>query len=143
MRTIAIIAGAMLLAGCGGAETPKAEDEAIASKLDAGLYDVAGEVTSLASTDKTSPATKLAKDAKTGAQACVEADGKPDAALFAEAGDKCTTNSSYVRNGRLNMQYQCTRPGNPGYVMVTVDGSFTKNGFEGTAQSQTGFAGMQ
>ena len=141
MRACLTAAAAMLLSGCSEGEAPKQEEQAVAAKLDPGLYEVAGEVTRLASTDKTSPATKLAQGAKTSVQACVAAGGEIDPSLFAEAGDKCTASSTYARNGRLNMQYYCTRAGKPGNVMVTVEGNFTADSFEGKVLTQTGFVG--
>ncbi|MGI8932034.1 MAG: DUF3617 domain-containing protein [Sphingomicrobium sp.] len=141
MRGMIMMAGAMLLAGCGSGGEAPAKNE-VAAKLGAGLYDVTAEVANLASTDKTTPATKLKIGDKVMAQACVGAGGMPEAALLAEAGDTCTSASSYARNGRLNIQLACKRAGDNGSVMVSVDGKFTAEAFEGQAQSETQFYGQ-
>ena len=140
MRGLILMAGTILLGGCGsGGDAPA--KTAAAAKLGAGLYEVTAEVTSLTSTDKSAPATKLKQGDKVAARACVAADGTPDAALVGEAGDSCTTPSSYVRNGRMSVQLVCRRAGDSGGVMVTMDGKFTADGFEGSAQSETQFVG--
>lgn len=139
MRVIMTMAGAMMLAGCSGSDAPtKAE---IAAKPGAGLYEVTADVASLTSTDKTAPATKLKLGDKVAIKACVGADGKLDPALLGEAGDTCTSPSSYVRNGRLSVQLVCKRAGDNGSIMVTTDGKFTADTFEGQAQSETQFYG--
>ena len=139
MRYDVVVAGALVLAGCSAADTPAKTETKVAAKLGAGLYETSAEVTSLASTDKTTPATKLAMGSKTTAQACVGADGVPAPALFAEAGDQCTSQSSYIRNGRISVQLACTRPGHGGNVLVTMDGKFTADEFSGLVQSTTHF----
>ena len=65
MRGITM-ASAMLLAGCGGGDGSGGGGSGdaggkteIAAKLGAGLYEVTADVASLASTDKTTPATKV------------------------------------------------------------------------------------
>ena len=99
-----MMGAAMMLAACGGEEQAPAKEEA-ADALKAGLYEVTSEVTALASTDKTTPFTKLKVGDKTVVKACVSADGKPAPELFAEAeGDKCEMKNSYIRYGRLSAQ---------------------------------------
>ena len=49
----------MLLAGCGGEKPAPVEEKAVAAKLSPGLYEVSYNVITLASTDQTTPATKL------------------------------------------------------------------------------------
>ena len=142
MRGLMLMAGTLLLAGCGsgGGDAPAKTETA--AKLGAGLYEVTAEVAKLTSTDKTTPATKLKQGDKVAAKACVAADGTPDAALVGEAGDKCSMPSSYVRNGRMSVQLACRRAGDSGGVMVTMDGKFTADGFNGAAQSETQFVGQ-
>lgn len=142
MRVVMGLAGAIMLAGCGGSDGGGAPAKAeIAAKLGAGLYEVTADVASLTSTDKSTPATKVKQGDKIAVKACVGPDGKLDPALLAEAGDTCTSPSSYARNGRLSVQLACTRAGENGGVMVTTDGKFTADTFEGQAQSETQFYG--
>ncbi len=128
----------LLLTACGG-EKPAPVEEAPAT-LTAGLYEVSSEVTQLASTDKTNPATKLKLGDKGTIQACVAADGEPAPELLADAeGDKCEIKNSYIRNGRMSAQMSCTREGISGPVMPAMMGSFTADGFEGEINTLTYF----
>ena len=130
---------AMMLAACGGEPAAPAKEEA-ANALKPGLYELSSEVTALASTDKTSPFTKLKQGEKTTVKACVGADGKPAPELFAEAeGDKCEIKNSYIRYGRLSAQMSCTREGKRGEVMPAMMGSFKADSFEGEITSLTYF----
>lgn len=133
------IAGlAMLLAACGG-EKPAPVKEEAAAKLSPGLYEVNYEVTALASTDKTTPATKLKVGDKGVIKACVAADSKPAPELLGEEGDKCEIKNSYIRNGRMSVEMSCKREGMSGDVMPAMRGSFTKDGFEGEITTLTYF----
>ena len=130
---------AMMLAACGGEPAAPAKEEA-ANALKPGLYELSSEVTALASTDKTSPFTKLKQGDKTTVKACVGADGKPAPELFAEAeGDKCEIKNSYIRYGRLSAQMSCTREGKRGEVMPAMMGNFKADSFEGEITSLTYF----
>ncbi|MBA3666754.1 MAG: DUF3617 family protein [Sphingomonas sp.] len=140
MRTLVMAAGAMLLAGCDATETHKAADE-MAVKLKGGLYEVSSDVTKLASADNAAPATKLKQGEKLVTRGCVTDDGKADVALFAEAGDQCTPQTSYIRNGRMSVQVACARAGHSGNILITVDGKFAAETFDGVAQTSTQFAG--
>jgi Protein of unknown function (DUF3617) len=133
-----VIGAAMMLAACGG-DKPAAKEEAAAA-LKPGLYEVASEVTALASTDKTTPFTKLKQGDKTVVKACVGTGGKPAPALFAEAeADKCEIKNSYIRNGRLSAQMSCKREGKRGEVMPAMMGSFKADSFEGEITQLTYF----
>ena len=129
---------ALALAACG---EKKKEPAAVAApaKLSAGLYEVSAEVTQLASTDNSTPATKLKQGDKQVVKACVSADGQPDPALLGEAGDKCEIKNSYIRNGRMSAQMSCTREGQSGYVMPAMMGSYSADGFEGEISTLTYF----
>jgi hypothetical protein len=130
----------LALAACGGEEKQEAAVEEVPATLAAGLYEVSAEVTQLASTDNTTPATKLKLGDKGVIKACVAADGKPEPALLAEAeGDKCEIKNSYIHNGRMSAQMSCTRSGESGYVMPAMMGSFSKGGFEGEISTLTYF----
>lgn len=129
---------ALALAACGGEQKTEAVEKAPA-KLAAGLYELSSEVTQLASTDQTKPATKLKPGDKQVIRACVSADGKPAPELLAEEGDDCTIKNSYIRSGRMSAQMSCKREGLRGEVMPAMMGSFTADGFEGDITTMTYF----
>lgn len=130
----------LALAACGGAKKEEPAAEQAPATLAAGLYEMSTEVTQLASTDNTTPATKLKLGDKSVVRACVAADGKPDPALLAEAeGDSCTIKNSYIRNGRMSAQMSCKRESMSGEVMPAMMGSFGADGFEGEITSFTYF----
>ena len=131
---------ALALAACGGEQKTGAVEKAPAT-LAAGLYEVNAEVLQLASTDQTTPATKLKQGDKQVIRACVAADGKPAPELLAEDGDDCTIKNSYIRNGRMSAQMSCTREGKNGPVMPAMMGSFKADSFEGEITTLTYFTG--
>jgi hypothetical protein len=141
MFRVTCVAGLVLaLAACGGGEQKKSEAvEKAPAKLAAGLYEVNSEVAQLASTDNTTPATKLKQGDKQVTRACVAADGTPSPELLAENGDDCTVKNSYIRNGRMSAQMSCKREGQRGEVMPAMMGSFTADGFEGEITTMTYF----
>ena len=131
---------AVALAACGGGDRKQAAaQEAAPATLAAGLYEASSEVLELASTDNSGPATKLKQGDKITARACVGADGKPAPELLAENGDKCEVKSSYIRNGRMSAEMSCTREGKSGSVMPAMNGSFSKDAFEGNVTTLTYF----
>jgi hypothetical protein len=130
---------ALALAACGGAKQEPAAVEKSPAKLAAGLYELSAEVTQLASTDNSAPATKLKQGDKLVTKACVAADGRPTPELLAEEGDKCELKNSYIRNGRMNAEMSCSRDGKSGGVMPAMNGSFSKDGFEGEITTLTYF----
>jgi len=136
---LAAIAAVTLLTGC-GSEAPKPAEPAAAKTLTPGEYEVTGEVTKLASTDKTTPATATKLGDKTVTRGCVADTGSIDPAMFIDAGDNCSAQSSYVRSGRLSVQYQCTRPGK-GNVYPAADGNFSAEGFDAIVTVGTAFTG--
>ena len=138
-KLVCVAAMALSLAACGGEQQQATTAEEAPASLAAGLYEVSAEVTQLASTDKTTPATKLKQGDKLTTRACVAADGKPAPELLAEEGDKCEIKNSYIRNGRMSAQMSCKREGMSGEVMPAMMGSFTKDGFEGEITTLTYF----
>lgn len=129
-----------MLAGCGnGVPAPTAAVEKPKTMV-AGEYEVLSEVTMLASTDKSTPATKLKMGDKATIRACVAADGTPDPKMFVEDGDSCTVASSYARSGRLSAQYSCTRAGKGG-VYPNADGNYTADGYKAVVTVGSQFAG--
>ncbi len=141
MRTIIMgLAAAGLLAGCSGDTAPK-PGKTKAAALQPGEYEITAKIDELRSTDKTTPATKAkAGDPPTTRRACVTAGGGIAPEAFADAGDKCTESSSYLRNGRLSLQLTCSRP-ERGQIMQLADGDFKVDSFEAELKTATYFAG--
>ena len=139
INRLAAIAAAALLAGC-GSEAPRPAEAPVAASLTPGEYEVTGEVTKLVSTDKTTPATPTKLGDKTVTRGCVADNGSIDPEMFIDKGDNCSAQSSYVRSGRLSVQYQCTRPGK-GNVYPAADGNFGAEGFDAIVTVGTAFAG--
>ena len=133
--TVALLTA--LLAACEDEPAPQEEQS---KALGAGDYEITSEVTRLASSDKSVPATKLKLGDKSVSHACVAADGTPDMAMFVEAGDKCTVLTSYLGAGRLSIQYQCERP-RKGTLYTNADGTITDTGYEALVNSNTSFPG--
>jgi hypothetical protein len=133
---------ALVLTAC-SAETDEANNsvESVAAALTPGEYELVAKVTELRSTDKTTPDTK----SKVGAdpvttRTCVGPDNKIDPATFVEAGETCTQSESYVRNGRLNLQYKCNRP-SKGQLTQLVDGDFNADSFAASIRTATYYVG--
>ncbi len=126
------------LAGC-GSEPAKEAKEAPPATLTAGKYAVAVEVSELTKTDLGAPSTVLKKGDKGTVETCIGSDGMFDTALFAEGKDQCSQQGSYARNGRASVQLLCTRPSEKGSVVHTIDGSFTRDGFQLTDDMGTQF----
>jgi hypothetical protein len=97
-------------------------------------------VTALHSTDKSTPATKadVGPASVLPDRVCVGAEGLPPAA-FAEAGDTCSPLDSYMRGGRMSLQFRCNRPGR-GTLTQTVDGTFKGDSFDAQIVTGTVFA---
>lgn len=132
---------ALALAACGGEQKAEVAEKAPA-KMTPGQYELTSEVTQLASTDNTTPATPLKVGDKQTVSACVPENGKPRPEFFAEMGqspDKCEIKNDYVRNGRLSAQLSCKREGQRGDVMPAMMGSFEADSFEGEITTMTYF----
>ncbi len=146
MRTnILGLAGAAALAACSGGEAPTENvAEAKADALQPGEYEFTVVVDSVSSTDNSTPATNL-KVAAEGEETekvrvCVAKDGAIDPLIFAEAGDTCTPSSTYMRGGRMSLQFNCNRA-KRGQLTQTVDGNFTATSFEAKVMTASYFAG--
>jgi hypothetical protein len=139
VRSIIVVGvAAAMLAGCSGEAEKPAEERA--QTLQAGEYEVAVKVDDLRSMDEGTPVIEAkAGDTQT-QRVCIAADGKIDPALFTQATDSCKSQTDYVKRGRINIQYQCTRPGK-GPLSEVVEGRFTKDGFEARSTSATYFTG--
>ena len=143
MRTI-IWAGiaAGLLAACGD---QAAEDAAAKPKradaLQPGEYEVTAKVDAIRSTDNSTPVTaSAATDPPKVTRTCVPADGSLAPAAFAEADEECTASDTYMRGGRMSLQFKCNRTGK-GLLTQMVDGNFTADSFTGKVMTATYFAG--
>ena len=144
MRTIILgCAAAALLCACSGDTAEEPKKEAKADALQPGEYEYTTKVDNLRSTDNSTPATKLkvaaAGEALPTARVCVTAEGVPPM-TFAEAGDTCTPSSSYMRGGRMSLQFNCNRAGQ-GALTQAVDGKFTADSFEAQVITSSYFAG--
>ncbi|HEX8125293.1 MAG TPA: DUF3617 domain-containing protein [Allosphingosinicella sp.] len=129
-----LIAGPLcLLAACSGGGEEKAEEAADA--LQAGQWEISSEVSDFRSTDKATPALKAAAGDKTAAQSCIKAgkEDEPPAAMFAGVGYECEYKDRYISGGRLNLSLECDREALEGKVMVSVQGTYKADSFEGTA----------
>ncbi len=140
IRLVSAAAMTLALAACGGEKPAAVAEGEAAAKLSPGLYELNYEVITLASTDKTTPATKLKQGDKGVIRACVAADSLPAPELLGEEGDKCEIKNSYIRNGRMSAQMSCTREGVSGPVMPAMMGSFKDGSFEGEISTLTYFS---
>ena len=149
MRKLLMLAAglsATALTGCSNESAPAAAPATAApATLAAGEYEVATKVEDLRSTDHTTPATKAKLTTASAApavhRACVAGDGSIAPDMFAEAGDSCKIENSYVRSGKINLQLTCTRSSTPGQVLQSVAGDFTGESFTATVNTGTYFAG--
>ncbi|GAA4032722.1 hypothetical protein GCM10022281_10480 [Sphingomonas rosea] len=133
------LVGALALASC-GSETAKPKAAAAPAKIPAGTYEVTATVKSLVSADKTPVPTFAKAGDVIKTTGCVGDDGLPAPELFATKGDTCRLENPYARSGRMNLTYNCNRPGK-GSVMTMVDGSYTADGFTGTLEGTSSFPG--
>jgi Protein of unknown function (DUF3617) len=128
-----IVGPLCLLAACSGATEEKTAEAADA--MQAGQWQISSEVSDFRSTDKATPALKAAAGDKSDAQACVEAgkEAEPPAQMFAGVGYECKYKDRYISGGRLNLSLECDREALEGKVMVSVQGTYKADSFEGTA----------
>jgi hypothetical protein len=145
MRTIILgVAAAGLLAACSGDTAKEAKKEAKADALQPGEYEFTAVVDSVSSTDNTTPATNMKVSAEgeetEKVRVCVGKDGAIDPLIFAEAGDQCTPSSTYMRGGRMSLQFNCNRA-KRGTLTQLVDGNFTATSFEAKVITSSYFSG--
>jgi Protein of unknown function (DUF3617) len=135
---LAVVLGASLTA-CGEEAKPVAKKVAPAA-FPAGEWEVTALTEKLASSDKSTPATRHKVGSTETNRICSPAGPKPAPALFADKGDTCTLDSDYAKNGRINMSMQCKRAGGD-QLALTLDGKYDATTFEVVVITGTYFAG--
>ncbi|HYE26638.1 MAG TPA: DUF3617 family protein [Allosphingosinicella sp.] len=143
MRALIIVPLCFAAACSGGGGEENKAAEAAPATMQAGQWEVASEVTAFRSTDKATPALKAAVGDKATASACIEAgkDDKPPPEMFAGEGYECEYKERYVRDGRINVSLDCERDALEGHVLMTVEGTYKGDSFEGTANANSFLSG--
>lgn len=133
-----IIIPLCLAAACSGASEEKKAEEA-ADALPAGQWEISSEVTDFRSTEKATPALKAAAGDKAAAPACIEAgkEDKPPPEMFAGIGYECDYKDRYISGGRINLSLECERDALDGKVMMSVQGTYKGDSFEGTTTASS------
>ena len=130
VRAQMMIGIVLMLTACGDeAPAPVAADTTPPAIFPAGEWEVSTLTETLKSADNSTPLTIHKVGATRVAKVCAAPGPKPDPALFVETGDRCATTTAYARNGRVNLVYDCTRPGK-GKVAPTIDGKYDAATFE-------------
>ena len=139
MRAFALVP--LLLAGScsGGGEAPKQQEEAAATQLDAGQWELATEVTQFAKADQGQPKIDAPVGTKETRSVCIaEADvKKPLPTTFGGDKDECSYGDFYMSSGRLSATVNCNRPGLSGNVATRADVDFKAQTLEGTLSTTT------
>ncbi|MGZ8286406.1 MAG: DUF3617 domain-containing protein [Allosphingosinicella sp.] len=133
MRGLIIVPLCLAAACSGGGEETKAVEAA--DVMQAGQWEISSEVSDFRSTDKATPALKAAAGDKSAAPACIEAgkEEEPPAEMFAGTGYECDYKDRYISGGRINLSLECDREALEGKVMVSVQGTYKGESFEGTS----------
>ena len=141
MRALIIVPLVLATACSEGAVENKADEAAAA--MQAGQWEISSEVLNFRSTDKATPALKAAIGDKATTPACIEAgkEDKPPAEIFAGAGYECDYKDRYMRSGRINISLDCERDALDGQIRMTVEGTYTGDSFEGTANANSFLSG--
>ncbi len=130
------------LAACDSdAPAPPAEEKGPPATFVPGEYEVTALTETLKKADQFAPATKHKVGSTDVQKICSPAGPKPAPALFADKGDTCTATSDYAKNGRINMSYNCQRPGH-GLLTLTFDGKYDEKSFEVEVATGTYFSGQ-
>ncbi len=141
-RMMILLALTLPLAACNEAAAPApAEEKGPPALFVPGEYEVTALTETLKSADQFSPATKHQVGATDVSKICSPAGPKPAPALFADKGDSCTATSDYAKDGRINMSYNCQRPGQ-GLLTLTFDGKYDDQSFEVAVATGTYFSGQ-
>jgi hypothetical protein len=133
MRGLIIVPLCLAAACSSGGEEAKVEEAA--ALMQPGQWEISSEVSDFRSTDKATPALKAAPGDKATAPACIEAgeEDRPPAEMFAGVGYECDYKDRYISGNRINLSLECDREALEGKVMVSVQGTYTGESFEGTA----------
>ncbi len=130
------------LAACGpDAAAPAAEDSAPPATFPAGQWEVSALTETLKGADNFTPATAHKAGVTDVSTICSPPGAKPDSTLFSDKGDVCTATSDYAKGGRINMSYNCQRPGQ-GLLTLTLDGKYDADTFEVAVATGTYFSGQ-
>ena len=141
-RNPMMLALLLMLPGCGSeAPAPVAEDKGPPAIFPAGEYEVSALTETIKAADQSASATKHKVGATDVSKICSPPGSKPDPALFADKGDSCTATSDYAKGGRINMSYNCQRPGH-GLLTLTFDGKYDEKSFEVEVATGTYFSGQ-
>ena len=136
-----MVASLLALTACGG-EVPKAaEKTAPPATFPAGEWEISALTETLKAADQFAPATKHKAGVTEVSKICSPPGGKPSIALFSDKGDSCTATSDYAKRGRINMSYNCQRPGH-GLLTLTFDGKYDAETFEVAVSTGTYFSGQ-
>lgn len=140
MRAIACLVPLLFVTACGSGEAETNEAEPIAaapSTIDAGLWELASEVTRFRATDEGRPRIDTPVGTRATNSVCVGADTRPATAFFAGEGYVCNYGAYYVRNGRVNVTLSCAREGLSGTIPISVEGRLSEAGVEFTRTIRT------
>ena len=129
------------LAACDDAPAPVVEAKGPPALFVPGEYEVTALTETLKKADQFAPATKHKPGQSDVQKICSPAGPKPSPALFADKGDTCTATSDYAKNGRINMSFNCQRPGQ-GLLTLTLDGKYDEKSFEVEVATGTYFSGQ-
>lgn len=141
-RNFLTLAALLVLPGCDSdTPAPVAQEKKPPAAFPAGEYEVTALTETLKKADQFAPATKHKVGQSEVQKICSPAGPKPAPALFADKGDSCTATSDYAVNGRINMSYNCQRPGH-GLLTLTFDGKYDEQSFEVEVATGTYFSGQ-
>ena len=143
MRALIMVPLCLAAACSSGGEEGNSTQKA-AAQMEAGQWETNFEVTSIRSTDNSTPVLKAAAgDKETGTACITAADGAtPPATIFAGPGYECSYKNSYFRGGRINATLDCRREGIEGSIMMNANGNFQGSSFEGTVETASYLAGL-
>ncbi|HYW15104.1 MAG TPA: DUF3617 family protein [Allosphingosinicella sp.] len=136
MRGLIVVPLCLAAACSGGGEEKKAAQAP--TDLLAGQWQVSHEIGNIRLMDKPTLAPKAPKAAagdNDTAAACIEPgkENEPPAEMFAGPGYECDYKDRYISGGRINLSLDCEREALEGKVMVSVQGTYKGESFEGTS----------